>query len=222
MAEITRPESFDEIVEWAYSTLPQKIRELPDFPGIQVLDEPPESVLRRKKRLPGMAPLGFYSGIPRTQQLHNVRSIAPNLIFVFRGPIQRCSRGDLRGEVKEVVWHEVAHWLGHSEAEIKELGLETFSLPFGDGTPRKPENGSEVDAENANADLRIPDGCEVSGEVQEQPLRCLKCYSADITCRELDRFVTRPGAWLNEPVPVRAKICTCKSCGYEWDDEDNT
>ena len=25
------------IVEWAYSTLPRKIRDLPDFPGIQVL-----------------------------------------------------------------------------------------------------------------------------------------------------------------------------------------
>jgi hypothetical protein len=26
MAEATKAESFDEIVEWAYSTLPQKIR----------------------------------------------------------------------------------------------------------------------------------------------------------------------------------------------------
>ncbi len=36
MAEGTNSESFEEIVEWAYSTLPQKIRDLPDFPGIQV------------------------------------------------------------------------------------------------------------------------------------------------------------------------------------------
>ena len=48
MAETTKSESFDKIVEWAYSTLPQEIRELPDFPGIQVLDEPPENVLKRK------------------------------------------------------------------------------------------------------------------------------------------------------------------------------
>jgi hypothetical protein len=39
MAGTTNPESFEEIVEWAYSTLPQKIRDLPDFPGIQVVDE---------------------------------------------------------------------------------------------------------------------------------------------------------------------------------------
>jgi len=45
MADTTNPESFEEIVEWAYSTLPQKIRDLPDFPGIQVVDEPPAEVL---------------------------------------------------------------------------------------------------------------------------------------------------------------------------------
>jgi predicted Zn-dependent protease with MMP-like domain len=218
MAETTKSESFDEIVEWAFGTLPQEIRELPDFPGIQVLDEPPENVLKRTK---GGETLGLYNGIHRTQQRHDDVRITPNLIFVFRGPIQRCSRGDLLAEVKEVVWHEVAHWLGHSEGEVKELGLGALSLPVGDGTPRKPDNQvNKLDAENAKTNLRISDGCE-SGEVHEQLLRCLKCYSADITCRELDKFMLPPGAWLNEPVPVRAKICTCKTCGHEWDDEEN-
>ena len=46
------------------------------------------------------------------------------LIFVFRGPILRCSKGDLRAEVKRVVWHEVAHWLGYeTEEQVKALGL---------------------------------------------------------------------------------------------------
>ena len=49
MAEATNSESFEEVVEWAYATLPQEIRDLPDFPGIQVADEPPEDVLKRKK-----------------------------------------------------------------------------------------------------------------------------------------------------------------------------
>jgi len=29
----------------------------------------------------------------------------------------------LRAEVKRVVRHEVARWLGHNEEEVKELGL---------------------------------------------------------------------------------------------------
>jgi predicted Zn-dependent protease with MMP-like domain len=46
MADTTSSESFEEIVEWAYGTLPQNIRDLPDFPGIQVVDEPPADVLK--------------------------------------------------------------------------------------------------------------------------------------------------------------------------------
>jgi hypothetical protein len=33
MADPTDLNNFEEIVEWAYGTLPQKIRELPDSPG---------------------------------------------------------------------------------------------------------------------------------------------------------------------------------------------
>ncbi len=118
------PETFDDIVEWAYSTLPQKVKDQPDFPGIQVAEEPPEDVLRKKNWPPGMEMLGCYSGVVRTKQSHLQLRIAPDLIFVFRGPILRCSKGNLRAEVKRVVWHEVAHWLGYeTEEQVQALGL---------------------------------------------------------------------------------------------------
>ncbi len=128
MADITNPETFEGIVEWAYGTLPQKIRDLPDFPGIQVADEPPSDVLEdmsnKKKWRRGTELLGLYSGTFRTKQSSTHLKYAPELIFVFRGPILRCSKGDLRAEVKRVVWHEVAHWLGYeTEEQVKALGL---------------------------------------------------------------------------------------------------
>jgi predicted Zn-dependent protease with MMP-like domain len=128
MAHATNPESFEETVEWAYSTLPQKVRDLPDFPGIQVVDEPPADVFKdmstRKKWRRGTELLGLYSGTLRTKRSHTQVQYAPDLIFVFRGPILRCSKGDLRSEVKRVVWHEVAHWLGYeTEEQVQALGL---------------------------------------------------------------------------------------------------
>ena len=128
MPHTTNPESFEQIVEWAYSTLPQKIKDLPDFPGIQVVDEPPadvfEDMQHKKKWRPGTELLGLYSGTLRTKQSHNELKYAPDLIFVFRGPNLRCSKGDLRAEVKRVVWHEVAHWLGYeTEEQVQALGL---------------------------------------------------------------------------------------------------
>ncbi len=122
--ESFKTESFEEIVEWAYSTLPQKIRDQPDFPGIQVADEPPDDILKRMNQPRGTELLGCYSGIFRTKRSVNQVSLSPDLIFVFRGPILRCSKGDLRAEVKRVVWHEVAHWLGYeTEEQVKDLGL---------------------------------------------------------------------------------------------------
>src|SRR6266849_1105827 len=144
MADTTNPETFEEIVEWAYSTLPQRIRDLPDFPGIQVVDEPPADVVgdisNRKKWRRGTELLGLYSGVHRTEQRHDLLRIAPDLIFVFRGPILRCSKGDLRAEVKRVVWHEVAHWLGHDEEEVKELGLTNSSPRVEDVTHELSES----------------------------------------------------------------------------------
>jgi predicted Zn-dependent protease with MMP-like domain len=67
MADTPNPESFEETVEWANSTLPQKIRALPDFPGIQVVDEPPADLLgdisNKKKWRRGTELLGLYSGV---------------------------------------------------------------------------------------------------------------------------------------------------------------
>ncbi|HEY1659912.1 MAG TPA: metallopeptidase family protein [Candidatus Sulfotelmatobacter sp.] len=128
MVSPINPDSFEEIVEWAYGSLPQKIKDLPDFPGIQVLDEPPADVLKdiseKKRWRPGTELLGLYSGTFRTKRSFTEVKYAPDLIFVFRGPILRCSQGDLRAEVKRVVWHEVAHWLGYeTEEQVKALGL---------------------------------------------------------------------------------------------------
>lgn len=121
MREATGSETFEDIVEWAYSTLPQRIKDLPDFPGIQVADEPPEGYLETRARRTEL--LGLFVGVSRAERQTYGLQKTPDLIFVFRGPIMRCSKGDLRSEVKRTVWHEVAHWLGYGERDMKELGL---------------------------------------------------------------------------------------------------
>jgi predicted Zn-dependent protease with MMP-like domain len=115
-------EEFAVLVERAYNSLPAEVRALKDFPGISILDEPPESVLKNRQR--GTETLGCFTGLPRDKASHLVLEHSPRLIFVFKGPIERCTRGKLPEEIKRVVWHEVAHWLGHAtEEEVRELGL---------------------------------------------------------------------------------------------------
>lgn len=207
--------SFEKIVDWAYNTLPEGVRNLPDFPGIQIADEPTremyEKVSKRGNWPRGSELLGCYSGVSRTKRQHNLLRTTPDLIFVFRGPILRCSRGNLPDEVKQVVWHEVAHWLGHDEQEIKELGL---SRKFEEIAREQIES----DAWGAVLQRRLPNTVE-DEEQTNQPNRCLKCYSADVACREVDEAMIPPGAWLADPVTVHImRIWKCGSCGFEWDD----
>jgi predicted Zn-dependent protease with MMP-like domain len=208
--------NFDKIVEWAYSTLPQKVRDLPDFPGIQVVDEPPQDVLKRIRERRNWPKdrelLGLYSGFHRNQPQQQRTRISPELIFVFRGPILRCSRGNLSGEVKQVVWHEVAHWIGHDEGEVEALGL---SRAFEDTPCEMPEGG----ASQLNATVALREGMNEDDEAEWQP-RCIKCYSADVVCRELDKPLMYAGANLFDPIFVHVRNYRCNSCGYEWDDED--
>ena len=90
MADTVNPESFEEIVEWAYRTLPQKIRNLPDFPGIQVVDEPPADVLddmsNRKKWRHGTELLGLYSGTIRDKTVVHPSEVCPRLDICLSRP----------------------------------------------------------------------------------------------------------------------------------------
>ena len=216
MIDSSSNSSFEQILRWAYSTLPEDVRNLPDSPGVQIADEPPEEIFakmsKRSNWTGGTELLGCYSGVGRTERQHNLMQTAPDLIFVFRGPILRCSKGNLPAEVKQVVWHEVAHWLGHDEGEVKELGL---SLTFND-IARHP-----LDNELPEAVLQPTLTETVEKEEEEnQKLRCIKCYSADVTCHEGEKPLGYAGANLFDPITIHVRNCTCKSCGYEWDDED--
>lgn len=222
MAKSSDSENFEEIVQWAYSTLPEKIRDLPDFPGIQVVDEPPEEVLKdvakRRNWTERRELLGLYSGIYRTERQHFQTRIAPDLIFVFRGPILRCSKGNLRAEVQQVVWHEVAHWLGHSEEEVRDLGLSATLARDESDMRDLPQRQAPK-----NVVQQMPNETIDSAENISEQLRCIKCYSADVACHEGEKLFSYAEANLFDPatVTLHARTCKCNSCGYEWNDEDD-
>jgi predicted Zn-dependent protease with MMP-like domain len=119
--ETSDSETFEDIVEWAYNTLPQRIKDLPDFPGIQVVDEPPAGLLETYPQHANA--LGLFIGRSRIEREYTNLHRTPDLIFVFQGPLIRYAKGNLRSEVKRTVWHEVAHWLGYGEEDMNELGL---------------------------------------------------------------------------------------------------
>jgi predicted Zn-ribbon and HTH transcriptional regulator len=88
------------------------------------------------------------------------------------------------------------------------------------GGIRMKVNKGDAEAAMALLEQPIPAGVDLADKGNDQPPRCPKCYSVDIAFRELDKPMST-GAWLSVPLPVHEKVCECKSCGYQWDDEDN-
>lgn len=65
--------------------------------------------------------LGFYSGTPLTERVHDLTEPGPDRIILYREAIERESRLSglpLRRVVRETLWHEIAHYFGFSEEDM--------------------------------------------------------------------------------------------------------
>jgi len=103
-----------QYVDEAVASLPRDLRESMSNVAIVVEDEPPD----------GLPLLGLYQGLPLTRRGSGYAGVAPDKITVFRGPLERSSRGDadrLRAQVRRVVLHEIAHHFGISDERLREL-----------------------------------------------------------------------------------------------------
>jgi predicted Zn-dependent protease with MMP-like domain len=68
--------------------------------------------------------LGLYHGIPQTSRGSGYTWVLPDLITIYRLPIQARCRTDaeLTEMVKHTVIHEIAHHFGISDDRLRELG----------------------------------------------------------------------------------------------------
>jgi predicted Zn-dependent protease with MMP-like domain len=68
---------------------------------------------------PGL--LGLYHGRPLTVRSVSESFTMPDRITIYQGPHERMARNpaDLRRLVEETVWHEVAHYFGMNEEQVR-------------------------------------------------------------------------------------------------------
>ena len=106
--------AFEQFVGDALDELPEDIRRLMSNIAVTVEDEPP----------PGSRLLGLYHGVPWGRRGPYYAGALPDKITIYRGPIERMCGGDperLRGQVRRVVFHEIAHHFGISDERLVEL-----------------------------------------------------------------------------------------------------
>jgi len=115
------PDEFDGLVAAAYTRIPGKFRRRLKNIAVVVEPEPTPAQLARGGVPRGGTLLGLYEGRPLT-----VRSVfepfrMPDRITIFQGPHERLarSREHLKRLIEDTIWHEVAHYFGMSEAQVR-------------------------------------------------------------------------------------------------------
>lgn len=68
--------------------------------------------------------LGLYQGIPLSERGTWYTDVLPDRITIFKSNIEALcnSEGDVENIVREVVIHEIAHYFGFGEDEIRKAG----------------------------------------------------------------------------------------------------
>ncbi len=106
-------ERFEQLVEEAVRSLPPGFLKHMENISVLVDDWHPES-----RNI-----LGIYHGVPYQHRGPYYGNVAPDIITIYQRPIERiCSTEQkIRQKVREVVIHEVGHYFGFSEPQLREI-----------------------------------------------------------------------------------------------------
>lgn len=113
------PDEFDRLVAAAYKRIPARFRRRLKNVALVVEAEPTRAQLGRLG--PGGTLLGLYEGRPLTARSVFEPFAMPDRITIFQGPHERLARTPehLAQLVDETVWHEVAHYFGMDELQVR-------------------------------------------------------------------------------------------------------
>jgi predicted Zn-dependent protease with MMP-like domain len=114
---------FEELVEEALAELPEQFRERIQNLAVVVEDKPSREVYERTGGSPFSLILGLYHGVPFKHRGPFYGNLPPDMITIYQKPIEQiCStEEEIKKKVREVVFHEVGHYFGFNDKELKEI-----------------------------------------------------------------------------------------------------
>ena len=116
-----QPGEFDRLVSEAYARIPARFRRRLKNVALVVEPEPTPAQLTRGRVGAGSTLLGLYEGRPLTTRSVFDSFAMPDRITIFQGPHERLARSPehLASLVADTVWHEVAHYFGMNEIQVR-------------------------------------------------------------------------------------------------------
>ena len=117
---------FEQIAQEAFENLPRRLQEKVENVHIVIEDEPSEETLKRSHIRRGSLLLGLYEGIPLTRRGEDYRRYpaVPDKITLYRSAILAVAQSEsaIRETIRDVLIHEIAHYFGMTERQVREAG----------------------------------------------------------------------------------------------------
>lgn len=119
-------EEFEGLVAEAINSLPEKFKEKMENIAIAIEDLPSQELLIEMKIKSPYGLLGLYRGVPYPRRGIWYRNVLPDKIIIFKKPIEvRCrNKEDIKESVRRVVIHEIGHYFGLGEADLRKIEKE--------------------------------------------------------------------------------------------------
>lgn len=116
-------ERFEKCVEEALSKIPKKFKKHIQNIAVIIEDKPPEEISGGRGGSTPRTTLGFYHGVPFKHRGPFYGNMPPDIIVIYKEPIERLSHSeeDLKEKIREVILHEVGHYFGLSERELRDI-----------------------------------------------------------------------------------------------------
>jgi predicted Zn-dependent protease with MMP-like domain len=114
---------FENLVDDALAELPAQFKERLQNITVIVEENPSREVYERTGGSPFSQILGLYHGVPFKHRGPFYGNIPPDVIVIYQKPIEKiCStEEEVKKKVREVVFHEIAHYFGFDEKELKKI-----------------------------------------------------------------------------------------------------
>ena len=116
-------EKFEKLVEEAMAQLPRKFKKLIQNLAVFVEDAPSREVYNQTGVSGYNMILGTYHGVPYKHRGPYYGNIPPDTIVIYQKPIESICFTDeeIRNKVKEVVLHEVGHYFGMTDKQLRDI-----------------------------------------------------------------------------------------------------
>ena len=116
-------EEFESIAQEELEKLPEKFVHNLDNVHVVVEDQPSDE--RWGKNRQGGVLLGLYEGFPLPFRGtgYGTAPVVPDRITLYKKNIEAVARGSVREEIRNVLIHEIAHYYGMTDEEIRRSGF---------------------------------------------------------------------------------------------------